>query len=82
VNATNQPIFSSGYVCDQQISFYNTTLTAKKTGVKGNITIAAPYLPTDMAFSNVYGLQTSIAFIENNLLGCSSLKGYRFDGGG
>ena len=75
---TNQPIFGNGAQCDQQITLFNTTLSTganAPTGIMGNIMVAAPYLPTNSFFENVYGLKVDVAFIENNDQPCSSLKG-------
>jgi hypothetical protein len=47
-------------------------------GVKGNISIAAPYLPSDSSFTNVYGLRTAIGFVEDGFKDCASLKGYSY----
>lgn len=79
VNITNQPIFSNGIKCDQQITFYNTTLSVGENaavGLIGDITISTPELPSESAFQDIYGVKVDIAFIENNLLDCSTLKGY------
>lgn len=38
--------------------------------------VKAPYFPTDTAFCDVYGIKVDIAFIENNQVPCSELKGY------
>lgn len=78
VNVTNQPIFADGVKCDQQITFFNTTLSTganAPVGIIGDISISAPYLPSDSTFRNVFGLKLDVAFIENNLLECPSLKG-------
>ena len=79
---TNQPVFTSGYGCSNQVALYNTTLSDVKTGVLGNLSIAAPFLPEDTTFTNVHGLRTDIAFIENNLVPCASMKGYSGTGSG
>lgn len=78
VNVTNQPIFADGVKCDQQITFFNTTLSVGKNapvGLIGDITISSPYLPSDSTFTNVFGLKVDVAFIENNFLDCPSLRG-------
>jgi hypothetical protein len=38
--------------------------------------VKAPYFATDTTFCDVYGIKVDIAFIENNLVPCSELKGY------
>ncbi|OBT89193.1 hypothetical protein VE02_01667 [Pseudogymnoascus sp. 03VT05] len=78
VNVTNQPIFADAVKCDRQITFFNTTLSTganAPVGIIGDISISAPYLPSDSTFRNVFGLKLDVAFIENNLLDCPSLKG-------
>ncbi|KFY29153.1 hypothetical protein V493_02513 [Pseudogymnoascus sp. VKM F-4281 (FW-2241)] len=79
VNVTNQPIFSDAVMCDQQITLFNTTLSMginAPVGLIGDIEISAPYLPSDSTFTNVFGLKVDVAFIENNFLECSSLRGF------
>lgn len=78
VNVTNQPMFGSGSSCNLQTAYHNTTLSAEKVGVKGSISIAAPYLPTDSIFTGVYGMRTTIGFIEDGYKDCASLKGYSY----
>lgn len=78
VNVTNQPIFADGVKCDQQITLFNTTLSKgvyAPVGLVGDISISAPYLPSDSIFRNVFGLKVDVAFIENNFLDCESLQG-------
>lgn len=79
VNVTNQPVFENAMLnCDQQITLYNSSVSTGKNaavGVMGDIFVAAPYLPVDSFFQGVHGLKVDIAFIENNMLNCSSLKG-------
>ena len=85
VNVTNQPVFGNGVTCDQQIALYNTTISTGKNApvaVQGNISVIAPYLPSHSNFTGVYGIKVDIAFIENNLVSCSSLKGYSGTGSG
>jgi len=82
---TNQPTFADGLSCDNQINLFNTTLSTGENapvGVRGEIMMKAPYIPTDTTFRAVYGIKVDIAFIENNQLPCSSLKGYSGTGPG
>ncbi|MCJ1401129.1 hypothetical protein MMC11_004341 [Xylographa trunciseda] len=84
-NVTNQPSFSSGVLCDNFITLYNSSVTEGQytpVVVVGSVKVAAPYLPTAMAFTDVYGLKVDRAFIENNYMACSSLKGYSGTGAG
>ncbi|KFY15484.1 hypothetical protein V492_01960 [Pseudogymnoascus sp. VKM F-4246] len=69
VNITNQPVFADGKTCLQQINLYNTSLSTganAPVGLKGDIKVAAPYLPKDSSFKNVFGIKVDIAFIERN----------------
>ena len=85
VNITNQPLFSDGLSCDLQVNLYNTTLSEGSNapvGIKGDITVKAPYLPQDSVFKGVSGIKVDVAFIEYNMLSCASLKGYHGSGSG
>jgi hypothetical protein len=79
-NITNQPIFANGLFCDQQIRFFNTSLTTGNDapiGIKGNVTLkSTDVLGAPMSFAGVYGIKADTAFIENNFLACESLSGY------
>jgi hypothetical protein len=44
--------------------------------------VEAPYFPITSTFQNVFGIKVDIAFIENNGLPCSTLKGYSGTGSG
>ncbi|CAG8980920.1 hypothetical protein HYALB_00003779 [Hymenoscyphus albidus] len=85
-NATNQPAFTNPAIgCDNQILFYNTTLstgTNEPVHIKGDIGIAAPYFLGGAKFKNVYGIKVDVAFIENNMVPCQDLKGYHGTGPG
>ncbi|MCJ1394046.1 hypothetical protein MMC18_006924 [Xylographa bjoerkii] len=84
-NVTNQPSFSTGVLCDNFVTLYNSSVTEGQYApvvVRGNVSVAAPYLPTAMAFTGVYGLKIDRAFVENNYMACSSLKGYGGTGSG
>lgn len=85
MNVTNQPTFKDGLSCDNQLNLYNTTLSTGKNapvGVIGEIMIKAPYIPTTSVFRDVHGIKVDIAFIENNQIPCSQLKGYSGTGSG
>ncbi|MCJ1382166.1 hypothetical protein MMC17_005278 [Xylographa soralifera] len=84
-NVTNQPSFSTGVLCDNFVTLYNSSVTEGQYApvvVVGNVSVAAPYLPTAMTFTGVYGLKVDRAFIENNYMACASLKGYAGTGSG
>ncbi|KAK1982866.1 hypothetical protein LZ30DRAFT_589638 [Colletotrichum cereale] len=75
----NQPIFANGTQCDQQIRFFNTSVTqgafppvAVRGAVKSNL---APF-KTDTSFADVAGFQVATSFIENNYLPCEMFRGY------
>jgi hypothetical protein len=85
VNVTNQPSFTDGLSCDNQLNLFNTTLSTGKNApvdIVGEIMVEAPYFPTTRTFKNVFGIKVDIAFIENNGLPCSTLKGYSGTGSG
>ena len=85
VNVTNQPTFTDGLTCDNQLNLFNTTLSTGKNApvdIVGEIMVEAPYFPTTSTFKNVFGIKVDIAFIENNGVSCSTLKGYSGTGSG
>ncbi|KAE8445006.1 hypothetical protein EG329_014012 [Mollisiaceae sp. DMI_Dod_QoI] len=86
VNVTNQPIFSDGLTCDNQISLFNTSLSIGNNapaGIHGKITIIPPYFPVeDCVFDDVYGIKVDVAFVENSGLQCADLKGWHATGSG
>ncbi len=64
---------------------YNTTLSTGRNapvGIQGDITIKAPYLPSDSTFRGVYGIKVDVAFIEFPGILCSELEGYSGTGSG
>ncbi|KAK2048597.1 hypothetical protein LZ31DRAFT_591563 [Colletotrichum somersetense] len=75
----NQPIFANGTQCDQQIRFFNTTLTQgayAPVPVRGTVKSNLGPFQTDAAFADVAGFQVATAFIENNYLPCNMFRGY------
>ncbi|EKD15513.1 hypothetical protein MBM_06141 [Drepanopeziza brunnea f. sp. 'multigermtubi' MB_m1] len=85
INVTNQPIFTRGINCDNQIFLYNTTLSTGQNaprGIKGSVSLSAPLLPNDSTFHNIFGVKVDTAFLEKNGVPCSSLKGYHGTGPG
>ena len=79
---TNQPVFTDGVACDNQIMIYNTTLSTVKTGVRGTVSLPSQLLPDNCTFNDVYGLRTDVAFVEYFFVPCDSLKGYSGTGSG
>jgi hypothetical protein len=78
-NITNQPSFSNGSVCDQQIRFFNTSVTTglyEPTLVKGTVESNLGPFRTRTKFQQVLGMQVATAFAENNYLSCDMFKGY------
>ena len=79
-NITNQPQFGDAPgVCDNFIRLFNTSVTKgpfAPTSVKGTVSVAAPYAPQSSTWRDAYGYQLDTAFIEKNLVQCSSLQGY------
>jgi len=85
VNVTNQPIMTNGDVCDNQIFFYNTTLSNGANaprGVKGSVALSAPLLPEDTTFNDVFGIRVDTAFLEITSVPCADLQGYHGTGPG
>ncbi|TDZ40098.1 hypothetical protein C8035_v004863 [Colletotrichum spinosum] len=75
----NQPIFANGSTCDQQIRFFNTSLTQgvfEPVPVRGTIKADLGPFSTDTSFSDVAGFQAATPFIENNYLPCEMFRGY------
>lgn len=85
-NITNQPIFTDGLTCDNQINLFNSSLSTGKNapiGIRGKIKIASPYFPVeDCAFDDVFGIKVDVAFVEYPGLICETLKGYHGTGSG
>jgi hypothetical protein len=82
---TNQPITHAGVTCDNQITLFNTTLSEGSNapvGIVGDITVKAPYMPSDSTFEGVYGIKVDVAFVEFPGTVCSTLKGYSGTGPG
>jgi hypothetical protein len=82
---TNQPSFTNSTSCDNQLNLFNTTLSTGKNspvGIVGEIMVKAPYFPITSTFKDIFGIKVDIAFIENNGLDCSLLKGYSGTGPG
>ena len=80
-NITNQPIFGDGRVCDKQIRFFNTSISAapfEPRFVKGTVSANLPPMPrvTKKRGVDYYGIQVDTAFIEINDIVCSTLQGY------
>ncbi|EHL03329.1 hypothetical protein M7I_0546 [Glarea lozoyensis 74030] len=88
VNVTNQPAFTDGDVgCDNQIMMFNTTLSTgmnRPVPIVGDITIKAPFFQKDRdsQYLGVAGIKVDVAFLENNLVLCKSMKGYHGTGSG
>ena len=85
-NVTNQPMFGNNTsVCDNMISFWNTTISTgayEPRGVVGDVLLSPPLVPEGRVFKGVRGIRADRAFIENNYLPCKSLKGYAGTGSG
>ena len=85
-NVTNQPIFGNNTsVCDNMISFWNTTTSTgayAPRGVVGDVLVSPPLVPERHVFRGVRGIRAERAFLENNFLPCESLKGYAGTGSG
>ncbi|KAH7417268.1 hypothetical protein BKA64DRAFT_295493 [Cadophora sp. MPI-SDFR-AT-0126] len=85
INTTNQPIMTDGKLCDNQIFFYNTSLSNgfnAPRGVRGSVTLSAPLLPEDTSFNDVFGVRVDTAFLEIPSVPCAELQGYHGTGPG
>lgn len=84
-NLTNQPI-GNGVVCDQFVSFWNTSITQGQyapVSVQGNVTVAKPlYPPGNQTFSGVWGYKADLAFLERNGQSCGKYANYQGTGSG
>ena len=85
-NTTNQPQFGgNGLLCDNMIRFWNTTLSKGENvpiGLLGTVNLSPPVVPSQVVYSGVHGVAATTAFIENNYMNCSTLKGYGGTGSG
>jgi hypothetical protein len=80
INVTNQIVFANASSCDNMIRIFNTSLTTganQPTFVKGRVKSNLGPFVGETDFTNVYALQASTAFIENNYLPCTSFQGYQ-----
>jgi hypothetical protein len=81
VNATNQPSFGKGTVCDNQIRLFNASEWTH-TPVIGDIYadgafgIAAGQRNSGGVWNGVKGFHAPSRFIENNYIPCEQLRGY------
>jgi len=81
-NITNQPSFSNGSTCDNQIRLFHSPLAEgvfAPVPVKGKVAATIPPFDASrcgLPAGDVFGLQIATPFIENNYLDCASLKGY------
>ena len=85
-NITNQPTFGNNTaVCDNQINFWNTSVTTGKNipvDILGNVNVGPPLVPKQQTFTDVKGVKATRAFLENNYIPCQQLKGYKGTGSG
>ncbi|KAM7187504.1 hypothetical protein V8F20_010953 [Naviculisporaceae sp. PSN 640] len=80
-NITNQPSFGDGVTCNQQIRFFNTSISQSPFSpkfVKGSISAHLPPMGRIKKGKGLdyFGLKLDTAFIEFNELDCRSLQGY------
>ncbi|KAF7554051.1 hypothetical protein G7046_g6924 [Stylonectria norvegica] len=77
-NVTNQPSFANGTTCDQQIRFFNTSVSEAPfapVSVRGDVRSKVGPFKGERSFKGIDGIQIATAFIERNYLDCKSLKG-------
>ncbi|KAM7193135.1 hypothetical protein V8F33_008007 [Rhypophila sp. PSN 637] len=79
-NITNQPTFANGTTCDNMIRLFNTSMSIgdhSPVSVLGKVRANAfPFRGEQKQYVDVYGVQVTTPFIENNYLDCQTMKGY------
>ena len=78
-NVTNQPSFANGSTCDSQIRLFHTALSEGEfapVSVRGQVTANLPPLQGKQGLGDIYGVEVTTPFIENNYLDCQTLKGF------
>ncbi|KAM7204722.1 hypothetical protein V8F20_003506 [Naviculisporaceae sp. PSN 640] len=79
-NITNQPTFANGTTCDNMIRLFNTSMSVGEhtpAPVMGKIRANAfPFPGEQKQYLDVYGVQITTPFIENNYLDCRTMQGY------
>jgi hypothetical protein len=79
VNATNQPSFADGTICDEYIRYFNTSLSKDEYApvpVTGTVKTRINLFEEEMVWENAVGMRIDTAFLENHLVSCESLRGY------
>ena len=80
-NVTRQPMFSiNSAVCDNQIRFWNTSVTIGSADVRprsifGSVKLSPPVVPKEIVFAEAFGVVAATAFTEDNYVSCESLQG-------
>jgi hypothetical protein len=79
VNATNQPSFADGTICDEYVRFFNTSLSRGEHApvpVIGKIKTKTNLFQGEHIWESAVGMRIDTAFLENHLVSCESLRGY------
>jgi hypothetical protein len=80
VNATNQPSFADGKICDEYVRYFDTPLSQghhAPVPVRGDVSAKMNLFSKPMSWSGAIGMRLDTAFLENHLVSCQSLAGYR-----
>ncbi|PBP21191.1 hypothetical protein BUE80_DR007749 [Diplocarpon rosae] len=81
-NVTNQPMFTDGNLCKNQIFLYDTVLSTGDNApqrVRGSLTLAAPLVPVkNKHVSLVAGMTFSAAFRDFHDVPCAQLQGFHY----
>ena len=79
VNATNQPSFGDGKICDEYVRFFDTEISKGEYAavpVTGTVRAKLNVFPDAMTWENAVGVRVDSAFIEGHLASCEGLRGY------
>lgn len=79
VNATNQPSFGDGTICDEYVRFFDTEISQGEHAavpVTGTVRAKLNVFAEEMTWENAVGVRVDTAFIEGHLVSCEGLKGY------
>jgi hypothetical protein len=83
VNATNQPSFGDGKVCDEYIRYFDTSISKgdyAAVPVRGTVKANAFPFEKEMSWTDALGVRVDSAFIENHMVSCEGLRGYKGTG--
>jgi len=79
VNATNQPSFGDGKVCDEYIRYFDTEISKGEFAgvpITGSVKAKNEVFGKEMEWKGALGVHIDSAFIENHMVSCEGLRGY------